>query len=334
MTLHPLINKKSIRTAYNQVAANWRKGAQQLIRKVGWHGGGGEFEVYWRPTEHIWCMLEDAREESRYWCCFGTADPIKANSLAITGEINPTKEGINRRNAGIFVQDNHGIVYLAHSGKVGGGRKGIGKSTFLSFYRGDNIEEVSWPDHISSSAIIIGRIDSDHLPAQIAHFIHEVERFKEAVITDYSLPTPDPSPKTLTFTPEFSGQRKRYTLVSEIEARCDHGVVIEALAEFIKVRGIRFANDQQRDLFLLSSEGAVTHLFELKTDASTSSLYTAIGQLMLHGAAQSTIPKRILILPDVPNERTLSAIRRLNIKIVTYEWINSRPVFHGLEEVL
>jgi hypothetical protein len=100
------------------------------------------------------------------------------------------------------------------------------------------------------------------------------------------------------------------------------------------MRGIRFANDQQRDLFLLSPEGTVTHLFEIKTDASTSSLYTAIGQLMLHGADQSTIPKRVLILPDTPTEQTLRALRRLSIKIVTYGWVNNKPVFHRLEEAL
>jgi hypothetical protein len=288
----------------------------------------------WRPAEQVWCMLEATREESRYWCCFGTTDPTNATNLAIVGEINPPKEGINRRNAGIFVQDNNGIIYLAHSGKVGGGRGGIGKSTFLSFYRGDNVEEVGWPDHISTTAIIIGRIDSDHLPAQIAHFIREVERFKKGVTADIASPTPVLLPKTPTFTPEFSGRRKSYKLVSEIEARCDHGVVIDALAEFIKIQNIRFANDQQRDLFLLSPEGAVTHLFEIKTDASTSSLYTAIGQLMLHGAAQSTTPKRVLILPDVPDERTLSALRRLSISIVSYEWVNNKPVFQGLEEAL
>jgi hypothetical protein len=275
-------------------------------------------------------MLEPDREPSRYWCCFGTENPTHANNLTIVGEINPTKEGVNRRNAGIFLRDNQGVVYLAHSGKVGGGRVGIGKNRFFDFYHKENNKDVDWPDKIQSSAIVIGRIDSEHLPAQIAHFIRQVEIFKEETAGERTQGVPSPE-SALTFTPEFSGKRQGYIPKGKVEANCDHGLVVDGLAEFMKGRGIKFANDRRRDFLILSRGGTITHLFEVKTDTSTSSLYTAIGQLMLHGAALANTPKKVLVLPDEPKQETLEAIRRLGIRVVTYEWVDTTPIFHHLE---
>ena len=149
MSLTALTDYSEIGRAFKATISNLRKNANKLDRKVGWHGGGGEFAIYWRPSEHLWFLEDKDREESRYWFCFGTEDPTNADNLTIVVEINPTKQGINRRNAGMFVRDPNGRIYLAHSGKVGGGRKGIGRSTFLAAYRGDNLEPIEWPDKLN-----------------------------------------------------------------------------------------------------------------------------------------------------------------------------------------
>lgn len=330
MSLIPLTDRVEIRSAFDTLAAHLKRHARPYTRKVGWHGGGGEFPVYWRPEEQIWCMFEPDREKTRYWCCFGTSDPANANNLTIVGEINPTKDGVNRRNAGVFVRDEYGVVYIAHSGKLGGGRPGIGKSAFLRAYRGDNVEDIDWPDDYEGCAIVIGRIDGPHLPAQIAHFIREVERFKNEAVTGAGPLPPPPG----SFNPEFSGVRKGYTYAGVIEARCDHGLVIDALAEFAAARDLRFSNDGRRDFFLIGPDGEVSHLFEAKSEISTTSLYTAIGQLMLLGAAQPKRPKLVLVLPDKPGVETADALRRLGLIVLTYEWDGAKPVLHRPEKVL
>jgi hypothetical protein len=232
----------------------------------------------------------------------------------------------------MFVRDDQGLVYLTHSGKVGGGRKGIGKAAFLEAYRGENITSIKLPDGEAVDAIIVGRVDGGHLPAHIAHFVREVERFKRKRIGTEP-PTPTSPPSTI-FSPEFSGARKSYEIVGKIESRCDHGPVISALEETLTARGFTPGNDRHRDLFLSRTDGTMAYLFEAKTDLSTTSLYTGVGQLMLHGAIQQPEPKRILVLPDKPHTLTMAALKRLGIQVVTYQWHNGKPLFHSLVEVL
>lgn len=128
------------------------------------------------------------REGLRYWCCFGAKDATKYRSFSITGQLNPTINGFNRRAAGAFVRDSQGRVYVAHSGKIGGGRSGIGKSAFVAAYRGKNWQTVTWPDKKETEMIVIGRVDGTHLQGQVAHSIREIDRFPER---DFRLVSPD-----------------------------------------------------------------------------------------------------------------------------------------------
>lgn len=95
----------------------------------------------------------------RYWCAYGTQDPTESKTLSITCEINPPRSGVNRRCGGLFVRDSRGRIYLAHSGKVGGGGTGVGKTAFTAWYGHGNWQDVEWPDGNTTRMIIIGRVD-------------------------------------------------------------------------------------------------------------------------------------------------------------------------------
>jgi hypothetical protein len=341
MSLIPLTDAEAIHRSFTTALTNLQKHSHPISRKVGWHGGGGEFSIYWRPTEGFWFLIDEVREESRYWLCFGLQDPNQINNLTIVAEINPTKSGINRRNAGFFVQDRQNKIYLAHSGKVGGGRKGIGRSTFLQNYVGRNVESIEWPDGIESTAVVIGRIDSERLPLYVSHFLSEVYRYKGMVSTDEGAVSrfdhvgePSEVEPELSYTPEFVGHRKAYVVAHEIEAKCDHGVVVKALAEILAGRQTAFGNNQQCDLLIMSNSKRVTHLLEVKTDRSSTNLYTGIGQLMLNGIRFFQPPLLILVVPGEINPKLKMAINRLNVRLVSFEWHERRPVFRGLDEAL
>jgi hypothetical protein len=126
----------------------------------------GTFTVHWNPRLHFWSLLDAERAKGRFWCCFGTDDPNNHKSPAIVCEINPPKEGYDRRAAGVLLRDDAGKIYLGHSGKIGGGRKGIGKSNFLSFYQG-KLVTVQWPDSYESDLIVIGQVDGKQLVERV-----------------------------------------------------------------------------------------------------------------------------------------------------------------------
>jgi hypothetical protein len=342
MSLIPLTNAETIQRSVTTVIANLQKHAHKISRKVGWHGGGGEFPIHWRPAEGFWFLVDELREASRYWICFGLQDPTQINNLTIVAEINPTKSGINRRNAGFFVQDRQNKLYLAHSGKVGGGRKGIGRSSFLQNYVGQNIETIEWPDGIESTALVIGRIDSERLPLHVSHFLSEVYRYKGIVSTDREADSKfdqvgepmEVEPELVSYTPEFAGHRKPYVIARDIEAKCDHGIIVKALAEFLAGRQTSFGNNQQCDLLIISNSRRVTHLIEVKTDRSSTNLYTGIGQLMLNGISFLQPPHLILVVPGELDPKLKMAVNRLNVRVVSFDWYERRPVFRGLDEAL
>lgn len=100
--------------------------------------------------------------------------------LDITCEINSPIEGKNWLIAGAFARDDAGKRYYLHSGRVGGGRKGIGREAFLAEYTGTS-EPVMWPDGSQRPMIVLGALDDPGLVTQIAAFVHHVNKFKEAI---------------------------------------------------------------------------------------------------------------------------------------------------------
>jgi len=330
MTLLPLTERHEISTAYREMTERLKVSTQAFDRKIGYHSGYNQEKVYWHDDLGFWWLLNRTVAGNRWWCCYGIENPEHQDMLSITVETNSPFEGVNRRIGGLFVKDEAGRVYIAHSGKVGGGRPGIGKEAFWESYGGEQVETVEWPDGRESRTIVISPVDSERLPAHIARFVHEVARFKNAAAS--GKPAIRRERLRRIFTPEFEGQRRGYTPAGEIEARCDHGTVVRQLYEVLTDDGHEAVNDR-RDLYILAGD-EVTHLFEVKTDLSTTSLYQGVGQLMLHGAAKEPTPKRILVVPVQPDKDTRQALDRLGIGVLVFDWSDGQPVFPHLEDVL
>ena len=90
----------------------------------------------------------------------------------------------------------------------------------------------------------------------------------------------------------------------------------------------------QIDLFLADGKANITHLIEVKTDQTTTSLYQAVGQVMLHGALERGDPQRILVLPGEVSENTARRMKTLKIKVAPYEWKGGQPTFKNLRKVV
>ena len=147
-----------------------------------YQGGSHRADLLWHADLRLWVLLEPSRIENRYWCAFGIEDPNPVSMLSITCEINPPKEGIYRRCAGLFVKDERNNVFLAHSGKVGGGRAGIGKNAFLAHWGDDDLHSVAFPDGERHRYIVLGCISDGKLRNRLTDFVHSVARFKETTI--------------------------------------------------------------------------------------------------------------------------------------------------------
>jgi hypothetical protein len=183
MMFRALTTGQDCLAAWKKLKEALEKSATKIYRDhaVGSQASTEYCDVHWNDKQRFWCFLSKPDpNDGRYWCPFGIDDPAHAKTLSITVEINPPLQGINRKVAGAFVLDSEGHIYLAHSGRIGGGKKGIGKSTFVTSYRHGNWQHVSWPDGSRKPMVILGRLDTPDLPTQIGNFVRAVARFKTA----------------------------------------------------------------------------------------------------------------------------------------------------------
>jgi hypothetical protein len=333
MNLSPITNRKEGKIAFNALRSCLIAGSKKFKRKLGWPGDHGEYDLYWHEGAGFWVVF-GLQELSRYWCAYGMMDPNQHGSLDITCEINPPREGIDRHCAGIFLKDIRSGLYLAHSGRVGGGRKGIGKANFLEEYTGSgNRDEIEWPDGVTAEVVVLGKIGGGSFVNNLAAYIRAAEQFKTNATGKTPAQVTEKNPD-LSFTPEFEGPRKRYKLTAAIESQCDHGIVVNMLNAELKAMGLDAYTTPKIDLFLADGKATITHLIEVKTDQTTTSLYQAVGQAMLHGALEKSDPQRILVLPGEVSADTASRMKRLGIKLIRYDWKGSQPIFKNLKKVV
>lgn len=282
---------------------------------IGYRGGGTKAKVHWSSHLGIWMYSKRLKSDSassvrtdRFWNAFGTSEPAEGRGLSITCEINFPASGINRSIAGAFATDGDGSTYITHRGRIGGGRKGIGKTLFMKRY------ERQWADMADGDrearVALIGEMGSPQLPLQIAAFVHSVGHIKKLVSVSGIEPR-KAEPKS-DFSSGFSGL-KEYEVSKKISAQCNHQVIVRALADQLQKRGFAVRYDLNRDLFVIGEDRHPAVLFEIKTDITSGSIYTAIGQLLYHSAPLQPRPRLVVVLP---NERP-QALRMIEKRLKT-----------------
>lgn len=148
---------------------------------IGYHSGSMRSQVYFNAN--IWFSHTVVHStDQRHWNAFGLRDQLsssKSNSIIV--EINILKNGTNGRVAGAFAKNEKtGAIHLVHTGKVGGGRKGIGKDSFLSWYKStQNIKSSS--SKREHRAVVIGDISSKSFIQKLTKFVKNVALYKTLV---------------------------------------------------------------------------------------------------------------------------------------------------------
>ena len=304
---------------------------QKVNAKMSWLGGDTTVDVNWQPSLGLWSYFDwewrtgndnnGNPKKPSAGGVFGVTNPLTAVTSNLTVEINYDHDTPRKMVAGRYLKDKNGRYYLGHSGRVGGGKKGISKQNFLAFYPTRNLQPIDWGEDDYENVIVLGALDDPNLPVQVAAFVHQVARFKDLVDEANVIGAPLPTREAQSdeqgggrFRPEFQGVKKYKRKQGRIEAECNHGLVITRLAEEVERLGYTVANDRARDLFIPSACNHARVLFEAKTDLATTSIYTAIGQLMFHGARQEEPPKRVFVVPGAPKESTRTALARLNMR--------------------
>lgn len=152
---------------------------EEIPARIGHQGyTHGLQKVRWAAKLGIWIHSEFLHRRKYYWNAFGVKKPRPGGAAEITTEINSPLSGINRRIAGAFARNEEGNLLLVHRGKIGGGRKGIGKALFEERYKGEWVTALD--DGVQSRFALIGALDSRELGQRISRFVHEVDAMKRS----------------------------------------------------------------------------------------------------------------------------------------------------------
>lgn len=242
--------------------------------------------------------------------------------LQISVEINTAYEGRNDQVAGFFARDNDtGSIYLLHSGRVGGGTKGVGKVAFLAWSNQRPIDVVDSSGDIREGVLVMP-IEGVAASRSAVRYIDIIASFKQAVRAG-ELDSPEFQKKKKELDDFFSESRGRRkgNRSGQIDYLSRHGEVVDALYSWRKSnqlpKGSRVVKSVLIDMGVAVADKLV-EVFEVKTSTARSDVYTAIGQLMVHGTSDEC--RRVIVLPkSEPLASDLKgALERLNIKLLNF----------------
>ena len=154
---------------------------------IGFPGGNMTCPVW--ANHNIWYATFEITDEDkstpRFWNGFGLSHELRKNrSNNIAVEINMPTEGIGKIVAGFFAIDtNTKKTFLFHRGRVGGGRKGIGKSAFLGWYPSKTVI-VHDENGNEDQALLIGALTSKTFIDELTKFVKKVAAFRQIVTSD------------------------------------------------------------------------------------------------------------------------------------------------------
>lgn len=300
----------------------WR---EREVRRIVWRPGGQKHPIahnhrFWFST----VLLSRDRGTPRYWNSFGLYK--EKGNLHISVEINIPTETNTARVAGFFAIDPlTRDTYVMHDGGIGGGRRGIGREAFLD-WSGDQIVPVERSDGTARGGLLIAPLRDAGIVAFIERFTTKVAAFKEQVAAGSIEPSSSKPTETYSdYFPEFFGTKKGER-ARQLEYQSRHGEIVHALSEWREGQiprrrsSERIIKNTKIDLGVLI-DGKLAEVYEVKTDSTRQNLYTAVGQLLVHGIDGGATVRRFLVLPGdchVPEDIS-KALSELGMELVRFE---------------
>lgn len=301
---------------------------EKIPVNLGHPGGTTKAKVLWSDSLGIW-MFQEKISDNRYWHAFGAGKPSASSHIPITCEINFPASGIDRRIGGALAIDRSGKIFVVHRGKLGGGKKGVGKSLFEDHYRG--VWAIMEDGPVETTVALIGILNSPRFVRQVTQFVRKIDTIKNLF-----------SSRSSQLEITFDELRFREELIGASNARpeldpgfmCDHGLVVKDLHDVLSRRGLKTGNDFERDLLIANAKGKITIVFQVVTDASIESIQSGAGQLLLANADLPERPRLILTVPESLDETLTARLKKLGIDVLVYEWQRDQAVFPNLPALI
>jgi len=322
-------DEKLIQKYAKLFARSFRPFTDETIKvKLGHQGASFPAKVNWSKKLGLWSFSRSTAGV-RYANPFGTEKPLASSHLPITAEINFPWSGIDRKTGAAFARDAWGHVYVIHRGKIGGGKKGIGKSLFEENYRG----LWTWMEDGDTlvQAAVIGNLQSPRFALQAAQFVRKIGKLKSAVSTSSQtfLDFPETS-----FREELIGLTPALPVSDHLDEACDHDIILNHLASILTRWNFKVGNDTNSELFLMHpGDNRISHVFAVSADSTSRSVMAAAAGLLLQKSAGEDTPRAILILREDKLIQYLQPLQRIGISVLACRLDADRIVFPDLGKI-
>lgn len=300
-----------------------RKLSEQLNEEgqylLGYPGGSFYNPVRSSRRWRFWYSSFLSDEKDRWINLFGdSAQLAEGRSNSIVVECNPPVEGVYRRSAGVFLREpSSGVIFLGHRGRLAGGRPGIGKRAFQRWYKGNwqpFLDDERGGRRVGEAIVLSDISDGEALAERIQAFVEAAAAFKVDVVSGEVQSRDEDGEGD--YSSEFSGSRTVPPQDAHI-ANCDHGRVVDALRDWLLSEHPKAKVSNKGNPDLVADLGQRRILVEVKTDASTTCVYTGIGQLAVYGLSVKP-SERWLVLPVEGVDGWASVARSLGIRVLGY----------------
>ncbi|KJZ40766.1 hypothetical protein [Pseudomonas fluorescens] len=322
------------------------KQSRELTYPAGHHTGRVYFEEEHGTRVRGWSpKVSDAKKHVNH-LLFG--DPGNDSWLELAVQLNFPKEKYSRAPAGAFVQDAFGEIFVAHRGKLTKGNAGLPKDLVLSQFKTCVLAQ---DGKKKNPVILIAGLEHEEMVDKLFEFALEAREVATRIanglvdIANTSANSAaggdrqkgkktkaEPMAKLSKYVDEFYGESTINPPVVSGTRIVTHGAIVSALHKALG-GGDNLRKSQAVDLAAI--RGGTVDLFEVKTSASTQDIYTAVGQLLIHGEGISALldmpVRRFMVLPQNPRDDFLKPIgEELGAKIIIYCEQADSYVFDGL----
>jgi hypothetical protein len=300
---------------------------ETIKMRLGHQGASFPAKVSWSKRLGIWSFSKAIRD-IRYENEFGIGKPQTGNHLPIIAEINFPWAGIDRKTGAAFAKDSWNRIYVIHRGKIGGGKKGVGKSLFEENYRG----VWSWMEDggTLTQVAVIGALHSSRFALQTAQFVRKIEKLKSTA--SFSVQT-SLNFSEVTFHEELVGSPPAAPL-DDVTDACDHALIISHLAAILARWKFKIGNDANSELFLMpAGSDSISHVLAVSADSNEKSVLAAAAKLLLQKAAKADHPCAILIMPEEKMNVYVQQMQKINISVLGYRLEGERIIFPDLGKI-
>jgi len=295
--------------------------------KLGHQGASFRAKVSWSKKLGIW-IFSQTTKDIRYWNAFGIGQPKDAGHLPITAEINFPWAGIDRKTGATFARDAQSRIYVVHRGKIGGGKKGIGKSLFAQNYRGI----WAWMEdgETLTQVAVIGLLESSRFALQTAQFVEKIAKLKSTA--SCSLQT-SLIFSEISFREELVGNQPSSYNDDELDS-CDHDLIVSRLAALLARGKLTIGNDVDTELFIVQpTSGRISHVLAVCENGNEKKVLAKAAKLLLQKAALGGHPLAILILPEDEKDKYAQKMSLIQVDVLGFHLEGERIFFPDLGKI-